>query len=92
MKEEGTMNNQLEFEIKAFKSMLESCYAYDNLSKEDRYVKPYKAKLGVELFDKIYEEQHKYLNETFYVKRNVHTDHEGCTYNSLIKIENDEEK
>ena len=84
--------DQIEFDIEHLKSMLESCYAYDNLSKENRYVKPYEKKLGVELFNKIYEEQHKYLNETFYVKRGVHTDHEGCTYNSLIKIENDEEK
>ena len=83
--------SQLEFDINSFKSMMLSCYAYHSLSKEDKYIKPYKNKLGVELFNKIYEEQHKYLNKTFYIKKNVHTDHEGCTYNSLIKIQNDEQ-
>ena len=74
--------------IKALKSMLESCYTYDELSRDNRYLKLYKQELGVVLFDKVYDEYSKYLNENYCVVSNTHTDHEGLTYNSLRKKKN----
>lgn len=77
---------RLEKEIESLKSMMESCFTYGGLDKNNRYIKPYVYKLGIELFDKVYTEQSKNLRENYFVIKNVHTDHEGCTYNSLTKI------
>ena len=77
---------RVEKEIESLKSMMESCFTYGGLDKNNRYIKPYVYKLGIELFDKVYTEQSKNLRENYFVIKNVHTDHEGCTYNSLTKI------
>jgi len=82
----------LQDEIKSLKSMLDSCFAYDVITDNDeyrktysfqRYVQPYEKKLGKDLFDKVYNDQLNYLRGNFSVVRNVFTDGEGCTYNSL---------
>jgi len=75
-----------ESDIKSLKSMMESCFTYGGISKDNKYIKPYIQTLGVVLFNKVYDEYSKYLSENFFVKTNVHTDHEGVTYNSLIKM------
>jgi len=77
---------QLEDNIKSCKSMMDSLYAYDGLSKDNSYLSQYIKRLGEAKFNEIYDEYSNYLTKTFTVTRGVHTDHEGCTYNSLTKI------
>jgi hypothetical protein len=74
-------------EIRWLKRMMSSCYAYDGLSKDNTYVSKYKDILGEELFNKVYDEEHKNLRDNYKIIRNVHKDHEGLTYNSLEKIQ-----
>jgi len=82
-------------EIKSLKSMLDSCFAYDNINDVEafrktysfgRYVKPYEVKLGKSLFDQIYNEHLNYLIKNCKVERSVYTDCEGCTYNSIVAL------
>ena len=77
---------ELEFEIKCFKEMLESCHTYGGIKKDDKYLIKYKVILGVRLYNKILEQYEKYLKENYIIEENVHTDPEGLTYNSLTKI------
>lgn len=72
--------------IGSLKSMMDSCFTYDGLTKDNSYIKKYRYDLGIELFNKIYDEYSKHLNENYIVNRGVYTDHEGCSYNSLIKM------
>ena len=83
----------MKLEIKSLKSMLDSCFAYDFITDNEayrktysfeRYVKPYEQKLGKQLFDEIYNDHLNNLRENFKVERGVFTDHEGCTYNSIV--------
>ena len=89
------MKEGLENRIESMKSMMKSIFAYDGLHRSgysfDQYLKKYEDILGKQLFDEVYDEYSKYLNDTFEVVRNVYTDHEGCTYNSLVKINEDGE-
>ena len=75
-------------EIESMKSMMESCYTYGSIDKDgyqyERYILPYKEKLGKELFDKVYKEESKRL-KNYEVVRDVHTDSEGVSYNELKK-------
>lgn len=72
---------------KGLRNMIESAFAYGNMNKEshtyDRYILPYKQKLGEETFERIYDEHTKYLTENFEVVHGTYTDSEGVTYNSL---------
>lgn len=77
--------------------MLDSCFAYGGVSKfyhinrygngrsyYDDFLKYYLDKGGSkEEFDKMIEIQKKHFEHCF-VEYNVHTDFEGCSYNSLI--------
>ena len=77
--------------------MLDSCFAYGGVSKfyhtyrygrygnyYDDFLKYYLEKGGSkEEFDKMIEIQKKHFEHCF-VDYNVHTDFEGCSYNSLI--------
>lgn len=65
------------------RSMIESCFVYGGMGKDDEYIRPYKYKLGEEEFHRIYDEHTKYLTENFIVERSVYTDGEGGIYNSL---------
>ena len=76
----------MENEIKYMKSMMQSCYAYDSLSKDDRYLVKYIDILGEDVFNSTYDEYEEYLRTNYRVERNTFTDNEGLTYNSLIKI------
>jgi len=71
---------------KGLRGMIESCFAYGGLSKDNRYILPYIDKLGEQEFHRIYDEHAKYITENFEVEYDVATDSEGCTYNSLKQI------
>jgi len=81
-------------------SMLDSCFAYGGVSDfyrkkgynncesyYDSYLRDY-IKVGgtKEEFDKMLEVQKKHLEHCF-VKRNVYTDFEGCSYNSIVDFD-----
>lgn len=68
----------------ALKSMLISCFTYETITKDNRYIAPYIERLGKTLFDEVYEEQKTFLEKNYLVKTNVYTDSEGLNYNSLI--------
>lgn len=76
--------------IRSLKDMIKSCYAYEDYKKDgynySRYIKPYKDKLGEQLFNLIYEQHVAYLEKTFRVIKCTYSDDEGLTYNSLQKI------
>ena len=78
---------QIAAEIR-MKSMMNSCFTYGSAEKGshnyDMYIKKYEAELGSEVFNEVYEEQMAYLSGCT-IERNVYTDSEGCTYNSLIE-------
>jgi hypothetical protein len=76
----------MEKEVKRMKDMMQSCYAYDSLRKDERYLAKYKNILGEDVFNKVYDEYEKYLETNYKIERNVYTDNEGLTYNSLIKL------
>ena len=79
----------MEEEIKDFKSMMDSCYAYGGIYKKswnyERYLKPYLKKLPEDIFNKVYEEYSKELKENYIIINNTYTDNEGLTYNTLKK-------
>ena len=79
----------MEREIKDFKSMIDSCYAYGGIDKKswnyERYLKPYLKTLPEDIFNKVYEEYSKELKQNYIVINNTYTDNEGLTYNTLKK-------
>lgn len=77
---------ELQFEIEYFKGMIKSCYVYNNLNQDNQYLKPYKHILGLELFDKIFNETIEDLKNNYYLSSNTFQDIEGISYNSLKKI------
>ena len=70
-------------------SMLDSCFAYNGIAWfYDRYYDQYLEKYlktggNKKEFDKMLEVQKKHLARCF-VKQNVYTDSEGCSYNSIV--------
>ena len=82
-------NNLISSELESMKYMMESLYTYDGFERGgygfDRYLSKYIKILGEKLFNKTYNEYKKELEEGYYVDKNVHTDSEGLTYNSLKK-------
>jgi hypothetical protein len=81
----GNHKTEIEKGITRMKSMMKSCFAYDGLNKENSYLQKYKVELGETIFDSVYNEYAEYLNNTFTIKRGVYSDHEGCTYNSMVE-------
>ena len=81
------MNNEwkptIESYTKRLKGLMQSCYAYDGLSKDNSYIAKYEDKLGTELFNKVYDEHKTYLEDMFTILRGVGSDSEGNVYNSL---------
>ena len=71
--------------IESLMQMMDSCYAYEGLDKNDRYILPYKERLGEELFNEVFDNYSDYLKQNYTIERNVYTDSDGLTYNSLIK-------
>lgn len=72
----------------SLKEMINSCFTYGGYKKEsynfEKYILPYKNKMDDKLFEEIYNEQVKFLEEKCKVISDVFTDGEGCTYNSLV--------
>lgn len=75
-------------EVQSLKNMIESCFTYGGAEvgsyNYKTYLVEYIDRLGIEVFDKVYNEHHEYLKKNAFVVSNVFTDHEGLTYNSLI--------
>lgn len=71
--------------IENLKEMMESCYTYEVLDKNNRYILPYKEILSEELFNEVFDTYSDYLKQNYTIERNVYTDSDGLTYNSLIK-------
>jgi hypothetical protein len=89
------MKTRTEKSIESMKSMMQSMYCYHQLDREgyffDSHLKIYEEYLGKKLFDEVYNEYHRYLKNNYKIVNDVYTDHEGCTYNSLVKINEDGE-
>lgn len=87
------MTTHIEKSIESMKQMMESMYCYHQLEREgyffDSYLKRHEDYFGKKLFDEIYNEYHSYLEDNYKIVNDVHTDYEGCTYNSLVKINED---
>ncbi len=73
--------------------MLDSCFAYDVITDIEeyrkthsykKYVQPYETSLGKQLFEETYKSHLEHLMNNFKVERGVHTDGEGCSYNSIV--------
>lgn len=63
------------------KGMIESCFTYGMCALDNRYLAPIVARVGREMVVG----ELKRLDDAYQVTPNVYTDHEGCTYNSLVK-------
>jgi len=76
-------------EVKSMKEMMDSCYTYGGLDKGsynyERYILPYKGRLGEKMFDKVYNQHSESLKSDYEVEGNTYTDSEGLTYNTLKK-------
>ena len=72
-------------EIEWMKEMMKSCFAYHSLWKNNRYLERYRDVLGEKLYNKIFDEYSKELENKYTIKTDVHTDSEGCSYNELIE-------
>ena len=76
---------QVEFRIEAMKSMMDSCYCYHSLSKNEKYLQTFKEQLGEDIFNRIFDEYAEHLRNTFEVVDDVFKDSEGVSYNKLVK-------
>ena len=68
------------------KNMMVSVFTYNILTKDNEHFVSYRKKLPTKVFDFIYNEQKQWLETNFKILKNVYTDSEGLTYNSLTKI------
>jgi hypothetical protein len=71
--------------VKWMKSMMDSLFTYGGLYKDNTYLDKYKNVLTVDEFNDIFDTYKTYLETHYTVEKNTYTDHEGCTYNSMIK-------
>lgn len=75
--------------IERLKSMIRSCFAYEDYGRSgynfQKYIHPHLNELGEELFNNTYESEVKRLEENYTVRRNTYTDAYGLTYNTLIE-------
>jgi len=69
-------------EYKFLIQMMRSCYAYNCLYKNNRYIADYKC---LPKFDQVFDKYKKYLENNYKVTPDTYTDREGLTYNSLTK-------
>ena len=72
--------------IDDMKSMMESCYCYGALRRNNSYLLQYQEYLGEKIWNDVYTEHRGYLVNTYRVEEGTYTDSEGVTYNSLVKI------
>lgn len=64
------------------KRMITSCFTYGQLDLENQYLDTIVDRVGAIVVTEYIEK----LKSMYTIKYNVHTDYEGCTYNSLQKI------
>lgn len=76
----------MEKDIKDFRQMVFSCYVYNNLNKENEYLKPFRKIFGWDLFDKIFDEILEDLTSNYYISNNCFLDSENIAYKSIKKI------
>jgi hypothetical protein len=73
---------------KSFSKMLESCYTYGGIGRENynfgRYLQKYEDILGIQLFNEIYQQESQRL-KGYKIEPCTYTDSDGLTYNTLIK-------
>ena len=77
--------------IRSLKGMIDSCFTYGGADKGsqnfNKYILPYEAKLGTNLFNLVFNNHLQNLKLNYKVLINTSTDCEGLTYNSLVKAE-----
>ena len=80
---------EIQQQIKSLKDMIQSCHVYGGAEKStynfERYILPYREKVGADIFEEIYEDHVQYLKNNFEIQANVYQDSDGLTYNSLVK-------
>jgi hypothetical protein len=81
-------NEETNETIQFMRDMIESCFAYGSIEKESyqyqKYILPYKQKLGARLFNATYKQKANELNE-YKVICGTYTDSDGLTYNTIVK-------
>jgi hypothetical protein len=74
--------------VKSFIEMLESCYTYGGIDRNNynfgKYLQKYEDILGAQLFNETYQRESQRLKK-YIILENTYTDCEGLTYNTLIK-------
>ena len=89
LRDHQLITTAFENNIDAFKSMMESCYAYDGLTRHNRYILEFRKELGDDAWNEVYEEERKFLRNNYIVDRNIGRDSDGVTYNRLLpRIDN----
>ena len=79
--------------IEAFKSMIESCYAYGGLSKNNRYIIDFRKEIGEDAWHEVFDEYSEFLKTNYIIEYGVYEDSEGLRYNRLVPIlDNTEDK
>ena len=78
-------NERLLYEEMNLRSMIMSCLCYGYNIYTDNYTLKFKDILGEDRFLKVCKEQKEYFDTKCKVVKNVHTDFEGVTYNSIIE-------
>jgi hypothetical protein len=89
-----TPEEQREYEELSLRRMIISDFCYGGASCSgiydertgrwhERYGYPYAEKIGFERALEVFKEQRAFLQKHATVHYNVHTDHEGCSYNSI---------
>ena len=78
------------YELANCAGMIESHLAYDNDNfMTNRYSKDYIDKLGYDVVNTLWEIMKEYFEKNCYIKRDVYTDCEGVSYNSIIDRQED---
>jgi hypothetical protein len=83
------MTTEQEAQVENLKRMIASCFTYGGASRTNynfaRYILPYKDKMDATLFERTYADYLAELESDYVIEHNTFTDHEGCTYNTLMK-------
>lgn len=85
----ATLTEQEQEQVEALERMIKSCFTYGGVDKDSynfqKYILPHKHTMDERLFNLIYTQTKTELENEYTVKKNVYTDSEGLTYNTLIK-------
>lgn len=90
MKNKILITPEIQEELNSLNDMIQSCFTYGGAERNsynfNRYILPYENRLGKVLFNISYNAFLGTLKSDYKVEYNTSTDHEGLTYNSLVKI------